>query len=178
MLARFLSLLLIGWALGFMAFATTLPRPAPAQARTDAVVVLTGGAGRVDRGIAVLREGWARQLFVSGVGRAVKPHEFAQEYKVRSALMACCVTLGFEAVDTRSNATETAGWLAAQRVGSVRLVTSDWHMRRAELELRRAAPAGVEIVPDAVPTRPSWRILFLEYNKLVARFAIGWLGVF
>ncbi|MEN9683893.1 MAG: hypothetical protein RLZZ427_1644 [Pseudomonadota bacterium] len=175
MVSRFVSLLLLAWALGFAAFATMLPQPADEQQQTDAVVVLTGGAGRVDRGITVLREGWARQLFVSGVDREVKPHEFAAQYKVRSALMACCVTLGFEATDTRSNATETASWLAAQRIGSVRLVTSDWHMRRAVMELRRVAPAGVVIVEDAVATHPSWRTLFTEYHKLLARFLAGLL---
>lgn len=174
-LARLCAIVLLAWALGFMAFALRLPQPA-SQQRTEAVVVVTGGAGRVDRGIQVLREGWARQLFVSGVGRKVKPHEFAAQYKVRSALMACCVTLGFEATDTRSNAAETAAWLAAQDIHTLRLVTSDWHMRRAVMELRRAAPRDVEIIEDAVPTRPTWRVLFKEYHKLIARFIIGSFG--
>lgn len=173
MLSRLASIGLLAWALGFALFATTLPQPVGEQQQTDAVVVLTGGAGRIDRGIKVLREGWARQLFVSGVDREVKPHEFAAQYKVRSALMACCVTLGFEATDTRSNATETASWIATQGVRSVRLVTSDWHMRRAVMELRRVAPEGVEIVEDAVPTHPTWRTLFTEYHKLIARFVAG-----
>lgn len=175
-LARLCAIILLAWALGFMAFALHLPQPA-GQQQTEAVVVLTGGAGRVDRGIQVLRDGWARQLFVSGVDHEVKPHEFAAQYKVRSALMACCVTLGFEATDTRSNALETAAWLKAQDIHSLRLVTSDWHMRRAVMELRRAAPRDVEIVEDAVPTRPTWRILFKEYHKLIARAIIGSLGV-
>ena len=140
------------------------------------MVVLTGGAGRVDRGIKVLREGWAKRLLVSGVGREVKPHEFAAQYKVSSALMACCVTLGFEAVDTRSNAKETAGWIEAQEVKSVRLVTSDWHMRRAAMELRRTAPPGVAITEDAVPTHPTLKVMFKEYHKLIARSLAGALG--
>ena len=83
--------------------------------------------------------------------------------------MACCVTLGYQAIDTQSNALETAEWLRRQRVESVRLVTSDWHMRRARLELDRLAPPGVTIVADAVPTRPSFSTLFREYNKYLAR---------
>lgn len=176
MFVRFASTLLLAWALGFVAFATRLPQPADEQRQTDAVVVLTGGAGRIDRGITVLRDGWARQLFVSGVDPEVKPHEFAAQYKVRSALMACCVTLGFEATDTRSNAAETASWLAAQNVHSVRLVTSDWHMRRAAFELHRSAPKGVEILQDAVPTHPPLKVLFKEYHKLIARAVLGIFG--
>ncbi len=173
---RLISLVVLAWAGGFAAFTATLPRPAGEELQTEAVVVLTGGAGRIDRGIQVLRDGWARQLFVSGVDHEVKPHEFAVQYKVRSAVMACCVTLGFEATDTRSNATEVAAWLRGQGIHSVRLVTSDWHMRRAEMELRRVAPRGVEVVEDAVATRPTRRTLFLEYNKLIARFVLGALG--
>ena len=165
---RIASLLLLGWALGFLWFAMMLPQPA-GDTRTDVVVVLTGGKGRIDRGLEALDRGWSKRLLVSGVDREVKPHEFALEYKVGTTRMACCITLGFEAVDTRSNALETARWLAREKAATVRLVTSDWHMRRAAMELRRAAPAGVTIVEDAVPSQPSLKALFLEYHKLIAR---------
>jgi uncharacterized SAM-binding protein YcdF (DUF218 family) len=169
MLRRAVSIVLLAWALGFIWFAVALPQPAQAG-KSDAAVVLTGGKGRVDRGLEALRRGWSERLLVSGVGGEVKPHEFAVEYKVNSGLMACCVTLGYEAVDTRSNAQETAAWIVRHKAKSLRLVTSDWHMRRAAMELRAAAPAGVTIYEDAVPTQPSLRILFIEYHKLLARF--------
>ena len=50
----------------------------------------------------------------------------------------------------------------------MRVVTTDWHMRRAAGELSAALPPGVTIVRDAVPSRPRLGILFLEYNKLLA----------
>jgi uncharacterized SAM-binding protein YcdF (DUF218 family) len=169
MLRRILSLVLLAWLLGFIAFALLLARPAGA-AHSQAVVVLTGAAGRVDRGLEVLRQGWAPQLFVSGVDRDVKPGEFAAQFKVSPQQMACCVTLGFAATDTETNAREIAIWMREQRVTRIRLVTSDWHMRRAVLELRSAVPGGLTIIEDAVPTKPSMRILFLEYHKLIARW--------
>ena len=55
----------------------------------------------------------------------------------------------------------------------VRLVTADWHMRRAALELAREMPPGVDLEPDAVPSRPSFGALFLEYHKLLARVALN-----
>ncbi len=169
MLRRILSLLLLAWVLGFIAFAVLLARPAGAV-QSQAVVVLTGGAGRVDRGLAVLRQGWAPQLFVSGVDRDVKPGEFAAQFKVSRQQMACCVTLGFSAIDTQTNARETAIWMREQHITRIRLVTSDWHMRRAVLELRNAVPDGLTIIEDAVPTKPTMRILFTEYHKLIARW--------
>lgn len=168
MLRRVLSFILIAWALGFAWFAAVLPRPAGTE-RTDAVVVLTGAAGRVERGLQALDKGWAPQLFVSGVFGQVKPGEFAAEFDVPAARMACCVTLGYAAADTVGNASETAQWAGKRKLRSLRLVTSDWHMRRAVFELRGKLPDGVTIVEDAVSTRPSLRTLFVEYHKLLAR---------
>jgi uncharacterized SAM-binding protein YcdF (DUF218 family) len=86
--------------------------------------------------------------------------------------MACCVALGFAALDTRGNALETANWIASGHYRSLRLVTSDWHMRRSAGEIDEVLPANVRVVEDAVPARPSLWTLFLEYHKLLA----SWLG--
>jgi len=50
-------------------------------------------------------------------------------------------------------------------------------MRRGLLELEIALPDDVEIVADAVPTRPSFYILFREYNKFWLRGAAAIAGV-
>jgi len=174
LIRRAASLLLIVWALGFAWFALILPQPLGAG-KSDAVIVLTGGEGRIDRALEALDKGWARQMLVAGVDPEVRRREFAAEYEVSAARMACCVTLERESVDTRSNALEAARWIAAEKARSVRLVTSDWHMRRAAWELEQTAP-GTLIVRDAVPTRPKLRILFLEYHKLLARRIGGLFG--
>ncbi len=166
MILRIPAAIVLVWALGFIAFAVFLPQPV-GKLETDAIVVPTGGGGRIDRGLEMLREGQAKQLLVTGVDPDVKPREFAAEYRVSRQLLDCCITLGFAAVDTKGNAAETAEWLEEREVASLRLVTTDWHMRRAALELDAAIPADVRVVEDAVPSRPSLRILFLEYNKLV-----------
>lgn len=170
MLGRIFATITLLWALGFIWFAVALPQPA-GEEKTDGVIVLTGGKGRIDRGLEALRGGWSPRLFVSGVDPDVKPHEFAVQYRIGSLQMACCVTLGFAATDTTTNASEAAAWIRAQDLKSVRLVTSDWHMRRAVAELKRASPR-VEIVPDAVRTNPSLKMLFLEYHKMLARQAV------
>jgi len=168
MLRRAVSLVVLVWALGFLAFAVLLPMPED-TARTDGVVVLTGGEGRIDRALVVLRSHSAAKMLVAGVDPEVRPREFAAQYHVERALMRCCITLGYESVDTRSNAQEAAQWVATSGVASVRLVTSDWHMRRAAWELRRTLPERITLVEDAVPTRPSFNTLFVEYNKYIAR---------
>ncbi len=171
MIIRFFAFISLCWFLGFGWFAIALPQPAD-DTRTDAVVVLTGAPGRIDRGLDVVRKKWSPRLFVSGVDSEVKRGEFAAQYKVEDRLMQCCVMLGLKAVDTRSNGLETARWVAKNKVESIRLVTTDWHMRRARLELERALPDNVTILSDGVPSRPTLRTLFKEYHKLLAR----WIG--
>ncbi|MFW2830762.1 YdcF family protein [Sphingomonas sp. ID0503] len=171
MIARLFSLLLIVWALGFGWFASTLPAPAD-NSTTDAIVVLTGGAGRIERGVALLSAGKAKRLLVSGVDPTVRPHELALQAKAPAALFDCCVDLGREAVDTRSNADETVRWLRRRHYVSVRLVTTDWHMPRARFELERALGregAAVTILADAVRSEPGFAMLLAEYNKYLLR---------
>jgi uncharacterized SAM-binding protein YcdF (DUF218 family) len=169
MFKRLVLFLFLAWGLGFVWFAMSLPQSINGK-KTDAVIVLTGGEGRIARGLAVLREGLAQRLLVSGVDRLVKPAEFAAAYKIDQSSLACCITLGFQAVDTRSNAREAARWIALHKFRKVRLITSDWHMRRAALELDRMKPEGVTVVPDAVTTQPSLETLFREYHKFLARW--------
>jgi uncharacterized SAM-binding protein YcdF (DUF218 family) len=168
MIGRITSTLLLLYLLGFLWFGIFLPAPA-GPVKTDAVVVLTGSGGRIDRGLEVLRTGLAPRMLVSGVDREVRPAEFAVQYQVPASQLRCCITLGYESVDTRSNAREAADWIAKHKIGSVRLVTSDWHIRRAALDLGQVAPPRVRVVEDAVPTRPSFYVLVLEYHKLLAR---------
>ena len=175
MLRRLASFLVIAWALGFAWFAAVLPQPL-GPGRSDAAVVLTGGEGRIPRAFEALDKRWVRDVLVSGVDSEVRPGEFAAEYRVRPATLACCVTLEQTSVDTRSNAAEAARWVAARNVRSVRLITSDWHMRRAAWELEQALPKGTAIARDAVRSHPSLKLLFVEYHKWLARRIAHALG--
>lgn len=168
MIRRVLSLFVIAWALGFAAFVVALPGPAGAE-RTDGIVVLTGGPGRIQRGLDHLGKGEARRMLVSGVDPAVRVSELAQLQDAPRQLFACCVDLGKEAVDTRSNAAEAARWLTRRKYRSVRLVTTDWHMPRAQFELERQVGADVLIVVDSVDSAPGFVSLFAEYNKYLLR---------
>lgn len=171
MIGRLVLLALVSWVLGFMWFAVSLPQPRY-DGVTDAVIVPTGGPGRIAHGLEILEEEKARLMLVTGVDPEVRPAEFAAEFDASMEMMQCCVTLGFEAVDTRGNAVETAEWVTQNRVKSLRLVTTDWHMRRASGELREKLPTNIRIVEDAVASEPSLFALFLEYNKLLA----SWLS--
>nr|WP_208402957.1 YdcF family protein [Sphingomonas japonica] len=154
----------------------SLGSPLPAAHVTDAIVVPTGGPGRIDRGIALLQARAAKRMLVSGVAPAVRPIELAVTYSASPALFACCIDLGQEAFDTRSNGDETALWVSEHGYRSVRLVTSDWHMARARLELTNALGPDVEVVADPVPTNARLETLISEYSKLIVRRVALLLG--
>lgn len=176
MIRRLLAFVAVLWFLGFAWFTIALPGPLE-SATDDAAIVPTGAAGRIEHGIELLEAGKVNVMLVTGVDPEVRPNEFAVQFEVPPTLMECCITLGSLAVDTRGNATETAEWLAEHKFSSIRLVTSDWHMRRARIELARTVPDDLIIRADAVPTEPSLRILFLEYHKFLASWVSGlWLG--
>ncbi|HEY0447362.1 MAG TPA: YdcF family protein [Allosphingosinicella sp.] len=175
MIARALSFLLLLYILGYALFAVLLPKAADDR-RTDAIVVLTGGAKRLERGLDLLARGRAQRMLVSGVDRTVRPVELAERYGAKQMLFDCCIDLGRESVDTRSNAQETAQWLKRHKFRTVRLVTTDWHMPRARFELKRQSPA-VEVMSDAIQSKPSFRQLFTEYNKYLLRHAAVIVGI-
>lgn len=171
-LARLLAFVVLLWLGGFLWFSLTLPDPALKSVQTDAVVVLTGGKGRLKRGLAVLEAGSATRMLVSGVDRGTTRKQLAAAAGVSTRRLGK-TDLGYEAVDTRSNAEETARWVKANGFTSIRLVTSAGHMRRARMELAQALPPGVSVLPDAVPVEPKAPSIAAEYSKyLLRRFAL------
>lgn len=178
MILRFASLLLVLYGLGFALFGVTLGAPAgEAAQKTDGIVVITGGAGRIEHGVDILADGKGQRLLVAGADPSVTKADLVRRLGGRKRLLECCVDLGSESVDTRSNAEETRRWLERKRFDSVRLITSDWHMRRARYEFRRELGDAFEIVPDAVRTEPQFMTLFSEYNKYLLRRVAVWLDI-
>ena len=176
MIRKTLALLALLWVAGFGAFMLLLAKPVEGET-TDAIVVPTGGAGRIDRGLALLQAKQAKRLLITGVAPQVRSRELAVAYKTSHRLFACCVDLGREAVDTQSNAEETATWVREHDYHSVRLVTSDWHVARARLELVHALGKDVRVVGDGVPSHPKLMLLIAEYNKLLLRQTALWAGI-
>jgi uncharacterized SAM-binding protein YcdF (DUF218 family) len=173
---RLFALVLILWVLGFVVYTMTLARPL-AGTPTDGVVVLTGAKGRIDRGIALIEGRLAKRMLISGVAPGVRPIDLSLQYKTPIGLFNCCVDIGHEAVDTKSNGDETARWVKQHGYKSVRLVTSDWHMARARMELGVALGDDITVVPDAVTGDASLGMLVIEYNKLLLRRAALWSGM-
>ncbi len=140
--------LAILWSVGLVGFAALLPRDiADPSSHTDAIIVPTGGYGRLVAGLELLRAGQAQRLFISGVYDGVSVPSLVGENA--GAATICCVDLGYNARDTSENASETATWMTERGYRSLRLVTGNYHMTRAILEFRSAMP-DVKLVANPV----------------------------
>lgn len=136
--------LMAGCLLSFLGFAlftskiTHMTQP-ETIAKADAIVVLTGGTDRIKPAIALLKNGSGKKLLISGVHPETTKKEIINAYAIAPELAACCVDLDQIAVNTIGNATQSAKWLRMNGFASVILVTSNYHMPRAEKELKRLA---------------------------------------
>ncbi len=192
-----LSLCFLAWALGLVGFYRTVSTEnyfaknlEPTDAPTDAIVVLTGGQGRLQTGISLLSEGRAdpSHLFISGVDKGVTAEELTRYLNLDPDDASCCVALGYEATNTRENAKETLQWMQQHNYQSMQLVTAHYHMPRSLLELQFMMPDYKIIPHPIVPTlfdrhdmASRWSqcfVVFVEYNKyLLAKIRIYYLQV-
>lgn len=178
----FISLvLLVLWAGGLFSFAEGIPEPgAESTTDTDAIVVLTGGSGRLRTGLDLLLAGRAKRLFISGVYRGVDVTQLMALLKQNPEQVENRVSIG-NAIDTIENALETKIWMHQQGFTSLRLVTAAYHMPRSLLEFQDAMPnIRIEphpVFPEHVKQEFWWAwpgtmaLTATEYNK----YLVAWL---
>lgn len=173
------------WAASVLLFAFTVSSYKLANdTKTDAIIVLTGGGGRVEYGLELLASGRGKALFISGVSKEVPLGALLAKAPmgVRELLGVTSlgrITLGHDATNTVGNAEESVEWIKRRKYKTVLLVTADYHMPRALVEFRAAMPEGVTLMPAIVITRDyrdlSWlsnvdtrNLILSEFHKLAA----------
>ena len=193
-LAVVLVLALI-WLAGLGAFAARVQRSTPAAPPdpADGVVALTGANSneRIAAAVDQVTRHRGRRVLISGVDRRVTREQLRAASGSARRIYDCCVDLGFTAVDTIGNARETAEWARSMRFRKLTIVTSDYHMPRAMLELRAVLRApDFQLQTLAVPTQSlkarrwwrssvSARLMVVEYCKylvILTREAVLGLG--
>lgn len=128
--------------IGFFRFTdriATLSVPADTKS-VEAIVALTGGYQRIDQALELLEKGIGQRLLISGVNPATSGLELQRVTGANRRMFACCVDIGYEALDTIGNANETAHWISEKGYRKVLVVTNNYHMPRSLLELAEASP--------------------------------------
>jgi len=128
-----------------------------AETKSQAIIVLTGGNGRITEGLRLL-------------------NDKIQSSKINIPKDICCISLGYNSTDTITNATEVEQWVLENNINSFRLVTSSYHMPRAILEIRdRLLDINIIKHPVLTDDFESWKgrfwiLTFSEYNKTLLRW--------
>src|SRR6266567_3356740 len=174
-----LAITFVGAGVGFIAFLSQLRGVEVKPARNaDGIVVLTGGSSRVSDAMELLAGGYGKRLLISGVHPTNAASDISRSLPDNQALLRCCVDLDRSAVNTRSNAAEARRWAHERGFKSLIVVTSNYHMPRAILELSHVMP-DIALIPfavvgDKLHDEPWWtsgatlRLLLSEYAKYVA----------
>lgn len=175
------------WVCGFAAFLIWQAQAVVQEpgAKTDAILVLTGGTNRTHTGLMLLAAGQAEHLMISGVEPGVTLENLIALYDFAGPIATilrnhCCITLGQQATSTVENAIEAAPWIIENNLTTIRLVTSVYHIPRAMLMLREHA-FDTPVTWVLHPVRPDgtsltslrhWLVMGREYLKLTVALLI------
>jgi uncharacterized SAM-binding protein YcdF (DUF218 family) len=179
-LAMTFATILVIWGLGYIWFASAIAFGSQNDQtpEAEAIVVLTGGNGRINDALDLLNDKIAPTLFVSGVNKGVTKNDIYNSWENKTDEKPCCVVLGYQAVDTSGNAKEVQEWVNDQSIESFVLVTSRYHMPRAYMQISNMLPETQihKYVTDSEKDYEPWQgrfwsLTFSEYNKML----IEWL---
>lgn len=189
---KYLSIAILGTLLGvtvlFLDFVNGIKAFRSIGNGADAIVVLTGGKGRTDEGLTLLRKGKAQVLILSGV------HEDADHDAIFlnriNKVERSRIVLEKRSRSTYENAVEVKRLMEEKGLKSMVLITSGYHIKRADFIFRHIMPPDIRIEAYSVSTpnfddKKWWSgrglgILaaeFLKYYWYAGRFALeGALG--
>jgi uncharacterized SAM-binding protein YcdF (DUF218 family) len=128
----------------------------------DAIVVVSGGdtAARTDEGIKLYQNGWAGAIVFAGAAQDPSGPSNAEAMRQRAlavGLPADKIFIDELSRTTEQNATNTQSIFREQGFGSVILVTSGYHQRRASLEFQRQADQ-IQILDHPLLDDKDWSV--------------------
>jgi len=185
MFFKSLALLILSFTLwfgGLVWFIEDMPQGTSAPSlKTSAIVVLTGGNNRISKGLELLSQNQSKKLLISGVRRGASLSAVIQGSGYNGAVDSKRIALDYKSTTTVENAQNVAKWVSRKNIKSIRLVTANYHMRRALIEFDHYLK-GVKIIPHAInpldPVQKTWckdyKIFCLylnEYHKYLGAFA-------
>ena len=145
--------------------------------KNSLIVVLTGGKGRIEKGIELLKEGNGKFLLITGVFQKEKVKN-KYLFKDNINLKECCIFFEEKAKNTFQNATEVSNWLKEKKVNidSIQLITSYYHIPRSLIIFKKFFPNKKLITVPVSQFSFSQelffhiRLIFSEYFKIFYTF--------
>lgn len=152
--------------------------------KSDAIVVLTGGKGRVTEGVRLYREGSAQYLIIVGADPTVRKSDIYQAKPGDPSPDG--VILEKNSRNTLENAIYGRDLITRYNIRSILLITSRYHLKRATILMRNALPGNCAIYPypvDSANLKETWwnhsrsfSLLFSEFYKYCMFRAFFWFA--
>lgn len=150
--------------------------PPPLPARVDVIVALSGGSGRLEEGVRLLREGRAPLLFLVGFQARAVANRLDAEPALAELAREGRILVEPRSESTLDDARRTRALVLDRHARSILLITSVYHVRRAQLAFRAVLPDTVALHTWPVRSRtfradawyadePSRRVVFAEFLK-------------
>ena len=175
------SLVLLGiiftvWIIGLIVFLWKINHfNDVSQRKTEAIIALTGGRNRIAEAFKLLEKKESDKLFITGVGKNISLEHIGNTQHI-DFTPDSRIEIGNQASNTVENAIEAHHWIEENKIQSIRLVTSNYHIIRSFLEFKEYNPNLAIIIHPVYSENiekkwwTSWRtfsLLFKEYNKLL-----------
>ena len=182
-----ISLILIGIIWWFIFLLTIFPQKyiskSPINHNADsAIIVLTGGKGRFEKGYELLNRNISDKLFVSGVYPGV-------DYKEKiingfdSDFFKCCIFYGYNARNTQDNAKEVGDWTIDNNINEIFLISSFYHLPRTKIIFEAKNPElKIHLIPseETIFTKKkisvqifNFKLILTEYFKIIYTIFFG-----
>tara|TARA_B100001029_G_C14940755_1_gene383078 strand:- start:83 stop:679 length:597 start_codon:yes stop_codon:yes gene_type:complete len=145
------------------------------------IVVLTGGKGRIEKGIELLQNGYGEKLFISSVLSKTDIKTKLDKNSNGNYLFECCISFDNTAKNTNENVFEVERWLEKNKeVNKLILVSSYYHLPRAFIVVKNRLPEFEIIMVPAInhidfSSDPTFHIklIFFEYFKVLYTLIIN-----
>ena len=147
------------------------------------IVILTGGSNRIKGGLKIINSFNKSdlnniKLLISGTGKGftkLSVNKMLSKKNDFHSFIKCCVELDSKSKNTYSNAIQTKKWVDKNNINQFILITSNYHMPRALLELREQIPSIKIFEYPINPTKheiknwiysfETFFLVFVEYSK-------------
>lgn len=163
-----LTLLLIAfsiWLYGVFDFYQMTQSIVSATDQVDGIVILTGGHDRIKTGLEQIVKLNASRILISGVSKVANLNVMQRRQLNNHNHLLEHIDIGYGAVNTLSNALESAIWVKKHDFKCIGLVTSRFHLPRSLLLFQKVID-DVKIYPIVVDANDSTFFhLLKEFHK-------------
>lgn len=163
------------------------PSTKPDCEAVDAIVAISGGdtQARTAQAIELYKQGWASLLVFSGAAADKSGPSNAEAMKqqaIDAGVSVEDILIDETSETTKQNATNAINMFGDHHIGSVILVTSAYHQRRAGLEFGERAGNQLKIINHPVKSDKQWNawwwltpggwfLVISEFAKIIAFYA-------